>query len=575
MYNTLHLNKLIPLVLLFILNSLLNIFAQKYPTGAQITNYRSAIDDSDQPYGLYLPPNYNPNKKYPLVIMLHGAGSNHVLAMKRIFGLANNNLGTDVELSRNFETQKISNHVDFIVATPLARGTMGYQNIAEHDVLDVLHDVKKRFSVDENRQYLTGYSMGGGGSFWIGLTYPHYWAAIAPVCPSVTASTFGLEKNINQIPIKLFQGEVDPLVKKDSTLKWVERFKNIGAKVEYQEYPKVSHNSWENAYANGQIFDWFKGKVRNPFPSKVSFATRELKHNTAYWVTINEKRSGEIASIEAEILPSNVIMIQTKNVQRFTLNLAKHPRTFNNKNIRLIIDNESISKKDIFFTKGYFIKTANKWTQVENGNLPSLQKQIGFEGPIAEAMASSHIYVYGTADNPKPEILKKRIETANFAANWSEYRGDFLRRVMFFPRVVADKDLKPSDYKNSNLIVFGNSKTNLVIQNSPSYSQKIELDSTAQGMGLVFITPSIGENKVMVISDGLAWWETSKTETVTRLNTPMAFNSAIKLKDFIIFKNDSSKLLVEGFLDNNWNLEAKDLEKIKAISGIIVVEPKK
>jgi predicted peptidase len=60
---------------------------------------------------------------------------------------------------------------------------MGYQGIAEKDVLDVLADVKKRFNIDEDRTYLTGYSMGGGGTLWIGLTRPDVWAALAPYVP--------------------------------------------------------------------------------------------------------------------------------------------------------------------------------------------------------------------------------------------------------------------------------------------------------------------------------------------------------------------------------------------------------
>jgi predicted peptidase len=146
--------------------------AQTLPAGAQVTTFRSEADDSEQPYGLYLPENYNPNQKYPLVIMLHGAGSNHRLALRRVFGKSNTAEENDVEASRYFPPFR---KVNYIVASPLARGTMGYQGIAEKDVLDVLEDVKARFSVDEERVYLTGLSMGGGGALWIGLNYPDKW----------------------------------------------------------------------------------------------------------------------------------------------------------------------------------------------------------------------------------------------------------------------------------------------------------------------------------------------------------------------------------------------------------------
>ncbi len=145
------------------------ILAQKLESGPQVLTIFSNVDDSEQPYGLYLPKHFNPSKKYPLVIMLHGAYSNHRLALRRVFGRSNINAETDVEASRYFPRWR---DINYIVATPLARGTMGYQGIAEKDVCDVLTDVEKRFPIDKDRVYLTGLSMGGGGTLWLGLTRP-------------------------------------------------------------------------------------------------------------------------------------------------------------------------------------------------------------------------------------------------------------------------------------------------------------------------------------------------------------------------------------------------------------------
>ena len=63
--------------------------AQKLDSGPQVLTFYSDIDDTEQPYGLYLPQNNEAGKKYPLVVMLHGAGSNHRLALKRVFGKSN------------------------------------------------------------------------------------------------------------------------------------------------------------------------------------------------------------------------------------------------------------------------------------------------------------------------------------------------------------------------------------------------------------------------------------------------------------------------------------------------------
>ena len=63
--------------------------AQVYVPGPQVFTFLSDVDDTDQPYGLYLPKQYDPQKKYPLVISLHGAYSNHRLNLRRVFGKGN------------------------------------------------------------------------------------------------------------------------------------------------------------------------------------------------------------------------------------------------------------------------------------------------------------------------------------------------------------------------------------------------------------------------------------------------------------------------------------------------------
>src|SRR5690242_7818057 len=107
---------------------------QKLAPGPQVLTFFSDVDDTEQPYGLYLPRNFDPAKKYPLVISLHGAGSNHRLNLRRVFGKSNQSGETDVEATRYFPEWR---DVDYIVASPFARGTMGYQGVAEKDVYDV------------------------------------------------------------------------------------------------------------------------------------------------------------------------------------------------------------------------------------------------------------------------------------------------------------------------------------------------------------------------------------------------------------------------------------------------------
>src|SRR5262249_11069030 len=77
-------------------------FGQAPESGPRVMTFFSDVDDSEQPYGLYLPKGFDPAKKYPLVVMLHGGGSNHRLALRRVFGKSNKPGETDVEATRYF-----------------------------------------------------------------------------------------------------------------------------------------------------------------------------------------------------------------------------------------------------------------------------------------------------------------------------------------------------------------------------------------------------------------------------------------------------------------------------------------
>ncbi|UTA68142.1 alpha/beta hydrolase-fold protein [Emticicia sp. 21SJ11W-3] len=536
-------------------------FGQKLAPGPQVLTFHSDVDDTEQPYGLYLPKNYNPKKKYPLVVMLHGAGSNHRLALRRVFGKSNAEGESDVEASRYFPEWK---DVNYIVISAYARGTMGYQGVAEKDVMDMLADAKKRFSIDENRTYLTGLSMGGGGTMWIGLSYPDIWAAIAPVCPAPPAGTLEMVPNALNYPVYFFQGDQDPAVKVDSTRKWVQRFKDAGAQVEYTEYPGVKHNSWENAYKDEFIFSWFSQFKRNPFPERVRFATSQYKHNKAYWVVFDEFTPGTTASIDAQFTAKNKLEITTKGLLSFTLKLDGHPSFKSKLPLELVINGQAIKAET---GSGVTLtQNNNTWAVNTSGAFASAKKP-GAEGPMAEALADRHIYVYGTGGSPSADELNRRRTEAQKAMEWSVYRGDFIGRVMVFPRLLSDKEVRPSDIESSNLILFGTKETNSLID---KFSDKlpVQLKASATDYGLAYVFP-VGARYVLVNS-GLPWWTlTENQNAMSRQNSPMPMNNIARFQDFVLFKGTVNNVIAGGRFNNDWTLPAKEAEKLKA-SGVVV-----
>ncbi len=68
---------------------LLASFTLAHAAGPQVLSFFSPIDDSEQPYAIYSPPKLVPGKRYPLVVSLHGAWSNHRINLHRVFGQGN------------------------------------------------------------------------------------------------------------------------------------------------------------------------------------------------------------------------------------------------------------------------------------------------------------------------------------------------------------------------------------------------------------------------------------------------------------------------------------------------------
>lgn len=159
---------------------------------------------------------------------------------------------TDADASRNFPDFK---EVEYIVTAPWARGTMGYMGIPEEDVIRVIEECKSNFKIDENRLFLTGLSMGGGGTLYIGLTRPDIFAANAPVCPAPPGDIYDLMGNALNLPVSLHQGSADPAVRPEGTRLILEDFLKAGTMIEYHEYQGVGHDSWDNAYEDGAIFE--------------------------------------------------------------------------------------------------------------------------------------------------------------------------------------------------------------------------------------------------------------------------------------------------------------------------------
>jgi pimeloyl-ACP methyl ester carboxylesterase len=531
---------------------------QIYSPGPQVLTFLSDVDDSDQPYGLYLPKNFDSTKKYPLVISLHGAWSNHRLNLKRVFGKGNQPGETDAEATRYFPPFR---EVDYIVASPYARGTMGYQGIAERDVYAVLADVKRRFSIDDDRVYLTGLSMGGGGTFWLGLTRPDLWAAIAPVCAAAPKGSEDLAGNALNVAVHLFHGDQDPAVPVEQSRKWHKTLLNLGVNSEYVEYPGVRHNSWENAYKDGAIFDWFDKFRRNRYPERVRFATRAYKYDSAYWVRIDGLTPGTLASIDARFTAKNRIEVKTTDVDGFTLKLEGHPQFVKDQALIVTVDGKPAKLKPRHVVS--FAKAGEAWKEGLYSPVAGA-KRPGLEGPISEAIASRHVYIYGTAGAGGDEELRARRDQAHRAGEWSTPQ---LKLLLNF-QVVADKDVGEKDLAGVNPVLFGTRETNTLLAR---YAGRLplELNAGAADYGLVFVAPLDG--RYVVVSSGLPWWTgAAESQRGSLRFLPPAYRVLQSFPDFVLFKGTLNNVIAEGRFDRDWKVPPDAAEKMSATGAVKV-----
>ena len=508
------------------------------PRGA---TFRSSADDSTQPYALYVPANLEPGRKYPLVISLHMEETDHLLNLRQLMAARAG--------------------VPFLAACPSVRGGMSYRGLAETDIYDMLADLKRRFPVDEDRIYLTGISTGGGGALRLALTRPDLWAAVAPVCAEIPSELEPLAGNALDLPVELFHGEADPIVPAASSRRWQKRLLDLGVHAEYVEYPAVRHNAWERAYRNGAVYDWFAKFRRNRFPERVRFTSSAYRYSAAYWVRLDRLTPGTPAAIDARFTARNRISVATSALDGFTLHLEGHPEFSAAEPLEVEIDGARLRPKGRASVS--FVRAAHGWIS-GSAPPPAGAKRAGLEGPLADALVSRHVYIYGTADAPGEEEVRRRREIAEQAANWSTPRA---RVETSFP-VQSDRAVSDRDLAGSNLILFGNKETNVLIARFARQLQ-IELNSSAADYGLVFIASVDG--RYIVVNSGRPWWTGAAQALRAGPRTePAAWRVMQSFGDYILFKGSLEHVVAEGRFDRNWKLPSAAAEQMHQTGAVVI-----
>ncbi len=194
--------------------------------------YLSTIDSTLQPYRLFVPKNFDPAQKYPLIVALHGEANDENIFFDRF--------GTTPTGGENL-IKKFADERGYIVVCPNGRGPFpGYTTTSERDVLDVIERVQKIYPI--STLFLAGHSSGAEGAWLIGFQYPKQFAGIVAIAGAPTLTAEMLAK-APEMPVRLYEGADDavvtPAVLRDRVKAAQDEMQNF----QYNEYPDVDHFS--------------------------------------------------------------------------------------------------------------------------------------------------------------------------------------------------------------------------------------------------------------------------------------------------------------------------------------------
>lgn len=244
--------------------------ADGMPANQEAKTFRRRIDHQlELQYLLFLPEGYKADaeKSWPLMIFLHGSGERGTnLAKVAVHGPP--------------KTVKTKKDFPFILVSPQCPSGQLWSDEA---VLALMDEIQEKYRVDRDRIYLTGLSMGGYGTWSLGLKYPERFAAIAPICGGgsildVLLVAPGKQAALKKLAVWAFHGAKDNVVPLQQSEEMINALKKAGNQnTKLTVYPEAGHDSWTEAYNSQELHDWLLQHTRE----KKTSLRRSKKHERA------------------------------------------------------------------------------------------------------------------------------------------------------------------------------------------------------------------------------------------------------------------------------------------------------
>jgi hypothetical protein len=543
-------------------------------TGLVVRGYRSKIDDSVQPYGLVIPPSYQPGApfKHRLDLWFHGRGEKLS------------------ELSFiNGRMRQIGDFApaDTFVLHPYGRYCCANRFAGEVDTYEALDHARRFYPIDENRLAVRGFSMGGAACWQFATHDAGRWASAAPGAGfSETADflkVFQNEKlkptsweqklwhlydstdyaiNLYQCPTVAYSGENDrqrqaaDLMAQALSKEGIELVHIIGPKTGHAYQPQAKQEV-------SRRIDSIMARGRNPVPSSIHFTTWTLRYNQMLWLKVDALgQHWERARVDAEIAGKSAVQLKTVNVMALTLSMAPGECQLDMlQRPTVTIDGQSVAAPPVSSDRSWtvhFRKSGDRWALATSGEDKALAKRHGLQGPIDDAFMDSFIMVKPTGKSANSVVdawVEK--EMAHAIEHW---RRQFRGRA----RVVADSEVSDAHIKNSNLILWGDVQSNKVlakmVSKLPIAWSTAELrvgsetyDADKHVPALIYPNP-LNPNRSVVLTSGFTFREYDYLNNARQ--TPKLPDIAVL--DIVVPANSRwpGKVVAAGFFDESWKLPA-------------------
>jgi len=494
--------------------------------------------------------------------------------------------GASVEARNQARAYKKKDWAHIVAPTNRRPFGFNWEEWGRIDALEVLADAKKVFKTEDSLTYLTGHSMGGHGTWYLGVTYPHLFAAIAPCAsyPDIIgysrrgaddgletdkhfinikrAANAGrvlqLKRNFLQSGIYILHGDADNVVPVDQARMMRSTLGEFHNNFCYYEYPGGSHWYGDHSVDWFPIFDYFKWhsipSVKNV--KHVEFFTASPAVSARnYWIKIEQQqKSGEFSNVNFELRNDSVIG-KTENVSVLTMFLSE--LNFGNNPV-IVIDGITVKgQKGINIT---LKKEGEVWVTIDKVN--TREKHALRHGGFKQAFDNQVVFVYATGGSKEENEWYQN--KARFDAETFLYRGNASIEV------IADKDFNAAAFKDRNVVIYGNASNNSawkhVLQNAPLEVRKGEIRFGKEifkgdDLGAYFIYPRFGSETASV---GVVAGTGLRGMKATFANN--YFSGITGFPDVLIFSSDYLKnglegIRLSGFFGSDWSIEKGDFSK--------------